>query len=313
MTGEPAGQGDFACWIRPLPGTERVELKDLPIMADGFPPPVFDLKLPVNWVPTVELTVHARGVPAPGWLRARIRTRFVQYGLLEEEVELWDETDQLVAQSRAAGAGAAAPAGLNLRPCARSYGHLLESVSVMASKRSNPDVAAKRTWGQRVKDNLPVLFVLLGIATFRTAVADWSHIPSSSMEPNFFPGDYIWVEKFSYGPSIPLLNRRLPGWGSPERGDIVTFLPPHTEDVYIKRVIGVPGDQVVIRGAEVWVNGQLLPTRFEQQPDGDIAATQRLGDHEYSILYSARRPIRAERTALRGAAGAIFHDGRPSQ
>lgn len=162
----------------------------------------------------------------------------------------------------------------------------------MTSNHPKPQASAKRTWPQRFKDHLPTLFVLLGIATFRTAVADWSHIPSSSMEPNFFPGDYIWVEKFSYGPSIPLLNRRLPGWGSPERGDIVTFLPPHTDDVYIKRVIGVPGDQVVIRGAEVSVNGQLLPTRFEQQPDGDIAATQRLGDHEYSILYSARLPIR---------------------
>ncbi|MEM9529381.1 MAG: thioesterase family protein [Pseudomonadota bacterium] len=100
LSGEPSGRGDYACWISPLPGTDTVALKDLPIMADGFPPPVFDLKLPVNWVPTVELTVHARGVPAPGWLRARIRTRFVQYGLLEEEVELWDESDQLVCQSR---------------------------------------------------------------------------------------------------------------------------------------------------------------------------------------------------------------------
>ncbi len=148
-----------------------------------------------------------------------------------------------------------------------------------------PQTRAKR-FRRFAKDNLPVLFVLVGIATFRTAVADWSHIPSTSMEPNFYPGDYIWVEKFSYGPSIPLVNKRLPGWGSPERGDIVTFVPPHTDDVYIKRVIGIPGDEIVVEGAAVWVNGERLPQTAERQPDGDIIASETINGSTHTIQFS---------------------------
>jgi len=145
--------------------------------------------------------------------------------------------------------------------------------------------------GQRVRriarENLPVLFVLLAIATFRTAIADWSHIPSSSMEPNFYPGDYIWVEKFSYGPSIPLVNKRLPGWGSPQRGDIVTFVPPHTDEVYIKRVIGIPGDEVTVQGAKVWINGEALTQTFERLPDGNVRAVEEIDGAPHTLLFSA--------------------------
>ena len=55
---------------------------------------------PMAWVPTVELTVHVRGVPAPGPLRVAFRSRFIHDGLLDEEGELWDSAGALVAQSR---------------------------------------------------------------------------------------------------------------------------------------------------------------------------------------------------------------------
>jgi hypothetical protein len=57
----------------------------------------------VGWVPTVEYTVHVRGVPAPGPLRCVFRSRFVQNGCLDEDGEVWDSRDQLVAQSRQIG------------------------------------------------------------------------------------------------------------------------------------------------------------------------------------------------------------------
>ncbi|MEM7704900.1 MAG: signal peptidase I [Pseudomonadota bacterium] len=156
------------------------------------------------------------------------------------------------------------------------------------------------------KDNLPVLFVLIGIATFRTAVADWSHIPSTSMEPNFYPGDYIWVEKFSYGPSIPLVNKRLPGWGSPERGDIVTFVPPHTDDVYIKRVIGVPGDEIVVEGAAVWVNGERLSQTAERRPDGNIIASETINGITHDIQFSANLRVAPGAQTFRVPEGKYF-------
>lgn len=70
------------------------------LVADGFPPPVFHLDMPSGWVPTVELTVHVRGVPAPGPVRCRFHSEIVQNGFLQEDGLVWDSDGQLVAQSR---------------------------------------------------------------------------------------------------------------------------------------------------------------------------------------------------------------------
>ncbi|HEY4333044.1 MAG TPA: thioesterase family protein [Ilumatobacteraceae bacterium] len=73
------------------------------LAVDAFPPPVFNIDMPPGWVPTVELTAHVRGVPAPGPVRCRFRTDFVQNGFLQEDGEVWDSAGLLVAQSRQLG------------------------------------------------------------------------------------------------------------------------------------------------------------------------------------------------------------------
>ena len=70
------------------------------LVADGFPPPVFHLDMPSGWVPTIELTVHVRGIPAPGPVRCRFHSEIVQNGFLQEDGLVWDSDGQLVAQSR---------------------------------------------------------------------------------------------------------------------------------------------------------------------------------------------------------------------
>jgi acyl-CoA thioesterase len=77
----------------------RPDTRSLALLADAMPPPVFNLIDP-GWVPTLELTVHMRARPTTEWLSCVFRTRFVFEGLLEEDGELWDESGQLVAQSR---------------------------------------------------------------------------------------------------------------------------------------------------------------------------------------------------------------------
>ena len=74
------------------PTSEPIDAIALLLAADAFPPAVFNTDLPVAWVPTVELTVHVRGVPAPGPLRCEFRTRFVHDGLLDEEGAIWDSS-----------------------------------------------------------------------------------------------------------------------------------------------------------------------------------------------------------------------------
>jgi len=95
------GRGGPAClegWLRLAEG-DAVSADHLPLLVDASPPAVF-AALQTGWVPTIELTVHVRGVPAPGWLRARIETRVIVDGALEEDCTLWDCDGQVVAMSR---------------------------------------------------------------------------------------------------------------------------------------------------------------------------------------------------------------------
>jgi len=98
----PSGVGLVRGWFEFADG-RPVDTLALLLAADAFPPAVFNLGLPRGWVPTVELTVHVRGVPAPGPLRCQFRTRFVTGGALEEDSEVWDSAGQLVAISRQYG------------------------------------------------------------------------------------------------------------------------------------------------------------------------------------------------------------------
>lgn len=96
--GRATGPAEVSGWIRFADGRPP-DVHALGLIADAFPPAVFQV-LPPGWVPTIELTVHVRARPAPGWLRCVFRTRFIFGGLLEEDGEIWDETGTLVALSR---------------------------------------------------------------------------------------------------------------------------------------------------------------------------------------------------------------------
>jgi signal peptidase I len=100
--------------------------------------------------------------------------------------------------------------------------------------------------------------VLLALV-IRTLVVQAFTIPSGSMMDTLLVGDYILVNKFLYGPEIPLADLRLPGVRVPGRGDIIVFKYPQDEKRdFIKRIVAAPGDEVQIRGAQVLVNGRTL-------------------------------------------------------
>ena len=98
LTGQRSEETVVTGWIRFADGRPP-DVASLPMFVDAFPPAVFSLG-PAGWVPTIELTVHVRARPVPGWLRCRFETRFVAGSYLEEDGEVWDESDRLVAQSR---------------------------------------------------------------------------------------------------------------------------------------------------------------------------------------------------------------------
>lgn len=97
--GKPSGQPLVRGWIR-LADDEPIDAFGLMLIADAFPPTVFNADLPVNWVPTLEMTTQIRGIPAAGWLRCKFSTRFMTGGVLEEDGEIWDSSGKLVALSR---------------------------------------------------------------------------------------------------------------------------------------------------------------------------------------------------------------------
>ena len=102
LKGVPNGTATISSWIRFADGREP-DVWSLPFYADALPPAVFEVLTASVWVPTIELTVHVRGIPAPGWLRCVMTTRFLIDGYFEEDGEIWDSAGRLVAQSRQLG------------------------------------------------------------------------------------------------------------------------------------------------------------------------------------------------------------------
>jgi len=96
--GVPSGKAEIRAWLRFDDGREP-DVWSLPLLCDALPPPLLNVAF-FRWVPTLELTVHVRARPAPGWLRTAFVSRFIFDGLLETDGEVWDSEGKLVAQSR---------------------------------------------------------------------------------------------------------------------------------------------------------------------------------------------------------------------
>jgi signal peptidase I len=139
--------------------------------------------------------------------------------------------------------------------------------------------------------------VLLVVFVLRSFVVEPFQIPSSSMVPTLQVGDYILVNKYTYGIRLPVLRTKVLSLNEPRRGDVMVFFPPHMNDTYfIKRVVGLPGDTVSYRGKQLFVNG----ARVEQQPgavlpDGYSRYRQGreiLGDTDHLMQVDEARPAR---------------------
>lgn len=133
--------------------------------------------------------------------------------------------------------------------------------------------------------------VILFVFVLRSFVVEPFRIPSGSMLPTLQSGDLILVNKFSYGIRLPVIDKKVIETGSPQRGDVMVFRYPVDPDIdYIKRVVGLPGDEVAYVDKKLYINGELVPhTRdgdyFEPDRVAYIAQyKEKLGEVEHKIL-----------------------------
>jgi signal peptidase I len=140
----------------------------------------------------------------------------------------------------------------------------------------------------------PIILIVLLIRSF---LFEPFRIPSDSMMPTLLDGDFIFVNKFTYGLRLPVLNTEVVSLGQPERGDVVVFRLPSDPSInYIKRLVGMPGDHVVVRDKRVYINDQLQDVQldgwfepFNSTPRAQIGIEQ-LGNVEHRTLYIGERP-----------------------
>ena len=131
----------------------------------------------------------------------------------------------------------------------------------VAPEESAADRSVRRRaeWWAEIKG---IFWLILAVLAFHSFIAKPFYIPSESMLPDLLVGDRLVVSKYPYGYSfvsptfhlLPFIDGRLFG-SLPERGDIVIVTPPGTRTDYIKRVIGLPGDRLEVRGGQVILNG----------------------------------------------------------
>ncbi len=142
-----------------------------------------------------------------------------------------------------------------------------ERISGQESTSNKDNADSKAHLDEAVEDALrePILVeysrslfpVILVVLVLRSFLAEPFRIPSGSMMPTLLVGDFILVNKFSYGVRLPVLNTKFINVGEPKRGDVAVFRFPKDPSIdYIKRIVGVPGDTIAYYNKQLFVNGE---------------------------------------------------------
>ncbi|MBC3385604.1 signal peptidase I [Pseudomonas sp. SWRI12] len=136
------------------------------------------------------------------------------------------------------------------------------------------------------KSFFPVLFIVLVLRSF---LVEPFQIPSGSMKPTLDVGDFILVNKFSYGIRLPVIDKKVIEVGDPQRGDVMVFRFPSDPNVnYIKRVVGLPGDTIrYTADKRLFVNGESVAEQLLGSEPGTLGSAElyreKLGEAEHLI------------------------------
>jgi len=166
--------------------------------------------------------------------------------------------------------------------------------------------------GRHYDQQMPILVeyarsffpVILIVLVLRSFLFEPFRIPSSSMRPTLVVGDFILVNKFTYGLRLPVIDTKILDVNDPQRGDIMVFRYPENPSIdYIKRVIGIPGDRIEYRNRRLFVNGKAaemtkqgshLWMNNQCHTIDSLRFREQTADTNHEILIIPRRPSRAE-------------------
>ncbi|GGF58343.1 hypothetical protein GCM10011338_08270 [Alteromonas lipolytica] len=144
---------------------------------------------------------------------------------------------------------------------------------------------------------IPAIFTIFYslVFLFRAFCYEPFSIPATSMNPTLKVGEYIIVKKWGFGDygsyGVTLNNTQVKDESMLQRGEIYVFYPPDSETPYVKRLIGLPGDTIVIEGDVITVNGKVLRTEFLRVDDDNKIYREFLGDKNYLIQRNPNRPV----------------------
>ena len=164
--------------------------------------------------------------------------------------------------------------------------------------RRRRDKGAKEPWWiEYPKSFFPLILIVFLLRSF---LVEPFKSPSGSMIPTLLVGDFILVNKFTYGIRLPVVNKKILQVNLPQRGEVMVFRYPENPTLdYIKRVVGVPGDRVEYRNKRLTINGQLVPVdKADDDPyvDGGLSFAgsarfwETLGTRRHSIMINPEAP-----------------------
>jgi signal peptidase I len=161
-------------------------------------------------------------------------------------------------------------------------------------RKRRPAGAAEPWWVEYPKSFFPVILIVFLLRSF---LVEPFKIPSGSMLPTLLVGDFILVNKFTYGIRLPIINVKVVELNGPTRGDVMVFRYPENPSVdYIKRVIGVPGDKISYRNKQLWINGEEVKARsngrYIDEANSVLAErlTETIGERGHQILIQTEIP-----------------------
>lgn len=125
-------------------------------------------------------------------------------------------------------------------------------------------------------------------------------VPSGSLEPTVDTGDFLLVNQYVYGINLPVVHKQLVPFGKPKRGDIALFYYPNDPNlIFVKRVIGIPGDHIVYKNKMLSINGKLVPQKDlglteniddTGKPEKVKKMQETLTDHTYNVIVQPYTP-----------------------